>query len=87
MAIHSFPAIQPIAPTMPLRKALAFTAGLGLSMLSYPVNAAPSSGADTVQGLYEALLSTIKNSRTLGQSGRFAQLEPVVRLSFPPGLS
>ena len=83
MAIHSFPAIQPIAPTMPLRKALAFAAGLGLSTLSYPVNAAPSSDAETVQGLYEALLSTIENSRTLGQGRRFAQLEP----DFPPGLS
>jgi adenylate cyclase len=37
-------------------------------MLSYPVHAAPASGGDTVQGLYDALLSTMKNGRTLGQS-------------------
>jgi phospholipid transport system substrate-binding protein len=40
------------------------------------------SGSDTVQGLYDALLSTMKNGRTLGQSGRFTQLEPVIRRTF-----
>jgi phospholipid transport system substrate-binding protein len=35
-----------------------------------------------VQGLYDALLSTMKNGRILGQSGRFTQLEPVIRRSF-----
>ena len=63
-------------------KAVAFAAGLGLSMLSHPLHAAPASGGDTVQGLYDALLSTMKNGRILGQSGRFAQLEPVIRRSF-----
>ena len=83
-----FPAIfhqtfgQPIVPRMPLRKAVAFAAGLGLSMLSYPVHAAPASGGDAVQGLYDALLSTMKNGRILGQSGRFTQLDPVIRRTF-----
>jgi len=63
-------------------KAVAFAAGLGLSMLSHPLHAAPASGGDTVQGLYDALLSTMKNGRILGQSGRFRQLEPVIRRSF-----
>jgi len=63
-------------------KAVAFAAGLGLSMLSHPLHAAPASGGDTVQGLYDALLSTMKNGRILGQSGRFTQLEPVIRRSF-----
>jgi phospholipid transport system substrate-binding protein len=67
---------------MPLCKAVAFAAGLGLSMLSYPVHAAATSGGDTVQGLYDALLGTMKNGRILGQSGRFTQLEPVIRRSF-----
>jgi phospholipid transport system substrate-binding protein len=66
----------------PLWKAVAFATGLGLSMLSYPVHAAPASGGDTVQGLYDALLNTMKNGRTLGHSGRFAQLDPVIRRSF-----
>src|SRR6201994_4429389 len=68
--------------TRSLCQAVAFTAGLGLSMLSYPVNAASTSGGDTVQGLYDALLSTMKNARTLGQSGRFTQLAPVIRRTF-----
>ena len=62
---------RPTVPKMPVCKAVAFAAGLGLSMLSYPVHAAPSSSGDTVQGLYDALLGTMKNGRTLGQSGRF----------------
>jgi len=63
-------------------KAAALVSGIGLGMLSYPVHAAPSSGGDTVKGLYEVLLNTMKNGRILGQSGRFAQLDPVIRRSF-----
>jgi phospholipid transport system substrate-binding protein len=70
--------IRSFVPKMPLCKAVAFAAGLGLSMLSYPVQAATTSG-DTAQGLYDALLSTMKNG---GQSSRFTQLEPVIRRSF-----
>src|SRR5271165_377817 len=73
---------QSIVTKMLLWKAVAFVAGLGLSTLAYPVHAAPASGGDTVQGLYDALLSTMKNGRTLGQSGRFTQLAPVIRRSF-----
>ncbi len=88
MAIRCIPVIfrqtigQSITVKMPLSKAVAFAAGLGLSVLSYPVCAAPATGGDTVQGLYDALLNTMKNGRTLGQSGRFTQLEPVIRRSF-----
>ena len=35
-----------------------------------------------MQGLYDVLLSTMKSGRTLGQSGRFTQLEPVIRRTF-----
>jgi phospholipid transport system substrate-binding protein len=73
---------QPIVPKLPLWRAVAFAAGLGLSTLSYPVHAAPPGGGDTVQGLYDALLSTMKNGRILGQSGRFTQLDPIIRRSF-----
>jgi phospholipid transport system substrate-binding protein len=65
-----------------LWKAAALAAGLGLAMLSYPVHAASTSGGDTVQGLYDVLLGTMKSGRTLGQSGRFTQLEPVIRRTF-----
>jgi phospholipid transport system substrate-binding protein len=61
---------------------VAFAAGLGLAVLSCPVHAVPASSGDTVQGLYDALLGTMKNGRILGQSGRFTQLEPVIRRSF-----
>jgi phospholipid transport system substrate-binding protein len=73
---------QPIVPKKPVLKAAAFAVGLGLSMLSYSVQAAPSSGGAIVQGLYDALVDTMKNGRILGQSGRFTQLEPVIRRSF-----
>jgi phospholipid transport system substrate-binding protein len=55
---------------------------LGLAALPCPVHAASAGGGATVQGLYDALLSTMKNGRILGQSGRFTQLEPVIRRSF-----
>jgi hypothetical protein len=62
MAIRSFLEIQPIVLKIRFCKAVAFAAGLGLSMLSCPVHAAPSSGGDTVQGLYDALLNTIRTA-------------------------
>jgi phospholipid transport system substrate-binding protein len=55
---------------------------MALAILPLPTFAAPASGSETVQGLYDTLLSTMKNGRTLGQSGRFVQVEPVVRRSF-----
>ena len=73
---------KPIVSKTPVWKVMALGAGIGLAMLSYSVHAAPASGGDTVQGLYDALLSTMKNGRTLGQSGRFTQLEPVIRRTF-----
>jgi phospholipid transport system substrate-binding protein len=66
----------------PIVKAAALAAGLGIGFVSCPVLAAPASGVETVQGLYDALLNTMKNARTLGQSGRFTQLAPVIRRSF-----
>jgi len=65
-----------------LCKALAFAVGLGLSPFFCTAHAAPASGGDTVRGLYDVLLNTMKNGRTLGQSGRFAKLDPVIRRSF-----
>ena len=73
---------KPIVSKTTVWKAVALSAGIGLAMLSYPIHAASTSGSDTVQGLCDALLSTMKNGRTLGQSGRFTQLEPVIRRTF-----
>src|SRR6266481_2909651 len=66
----------------PVWRAAGLAALLGLGLISNPVQSAPASGGDTVQRLYDALLSTMKNGRTLGQSGRFTQLEPVIRRTF-----
>jgi phospholipid transport system substrate-binding protein len=71
-----------IVRATPVGKAVAVAAGLTLSLLSHPVDAAPASGGDTVKGLYDVFLNTMKNARSLGQSGRFAQLDPVIRRSF-----
>jgi phospholipid transport system substrate-binding protein len=73
---------RPMVVRAPIWRTLAFAAGLGLGTLSCAVHAAPAGGGDTVRGLYDALLNTMKNGRTLGQSGRFAKLDPVIRRSF-----
>ena len=73
---------KPILSKTLVWKAATLAAVFGLAMVSYPAHAAPVSGGDTVQRLYDALLSTMKNGRTLGQSGRFKQLEPVIRRTF-----
>jgi phospholipid transport system substrate-binding protein len=73
---------KPMPPKTTVWKAAALAAGFGLAMLSYAAHAAPASGGDTVRSLYDALLGTMKNGRTLGQSGRFTQLEPVIRRTF-----
>src|SRR6267143_3843284 len=71
-----------IVSKTPVWKAATLAVVLGLAMVPYPARAAPEGGGDTVQGLYDALLSTMKNGRTLGQSGRFTRLEPVIRRTF-----
>jgi phospholipid transport system substrate-binding protein len=63
-------------------RAPALAVGLVLGVLSSPTQAASPSGGNTVQGLYDALLSTMKAGPILGQSGRFTQLEPVILRSF-----
>jgi phospholipid transport system substrate-binding protein len=73
---------KPIVSKTSVWKSAPLAAVLGLATFSYPAHAAPASGGDIVQGLYDALLSTMKNGRTLGQSERFTQLEPVIRRTF-----
>src|SRR6201987_4291233 len=71
-----------IVPKASARMALCLAAMLAAAALANPAHAAPATGGDTVQGLYDALLGTMKNGRILGQSGRFTQLEPVIRRTF-----
>jgi phospholipid transport system substrate-binding protein len=59
-------------------------AALGLALLvsvgTFPVAAAalPANPQDTVRSFYDTLLTTMKDGLTLGQSGRYARLAPVV---------
>jgi phospholipid transport system substrate-binding protein len=73
---------NPSVSKTPVWKAGKLAAVLSLAILPYAAHAAPASGGDTVQSLYDALLNTMKSGRTLGQSGRFTQLEPVIRKTF-----
>src|SRR5260370_11469469 len=73
---------EPFVLKTPARKALGLGALLVLAILSCRADAMPANGGNTVQGFYDALLNTMRNGRTLGQSGRFTQLEPVIRRTF-----
>src|SRR6516162_2074694 len=73
---------KPPLSTMRARRAAGLAVVMALAVLPQPTFAAPASGSDAVKGLYDTLLSTMKNGRSLGQSGRFVQLEPVVRRTF-----
>jgi phospholipid transport system substrate-binding protein len=44
--------------------------------------ALPQGPQDSVRSFYQVLLTTMKNARTLGQSGRYARLAPVVNSAF-----
>jgi phospholipid transport system substrate-binding protein len=66
----------------PASKAVGLSMLLALLTPSYRADAMPADGGNTVQGFYDALLSTMKNGRALGQNGRFAQLDPIVRRTF-----
>ncbi len=72
-----------IVSSLRARKAAAgFAVMLALGGVAHPTFAAQPSGSTAVQGLYDALLSAMKNGHTLGESGRFVQLEPVIRRTF-----
>ena len=71
---------NPNAPSLRTGK----IAGLGLALLLAVAISAQSSAApsinpqDRVHGFYDTLLTTMKDGRTLGQSGRYARLAPVI---------
>ena len=63
---------------------------LGVSLVLWlgspvaPLHAAAvnAAGADTVRGLYDALLANMRSGPVLGARGRFASIEPVVQDRF-----
>jgi phospholipid transport system substrate-binding protein len=73
---------KPIVWRTSARRAAGIAVMLTLAILPNRVFASPPSGGDTVRGLYDALLGTMKNGRTLGRGGRFAQLQPVILKTF-----
>lgn len=64
------------------RKALWFAAIVAAAGVTGPGSALAGGAGDTVQSLYASLLGTMRSGSALGESGRFAQLEPVIRSSF-----
>jgi phospholipid transport system substrate-binding protein len=73
---------KPIVWGTSARRAAGIAVMLTATILPNPVFASPPSGGDTVRGLFDALLGTMKNGRTLGCSGRFARLQPVILKTF-----
>ena len=55
---------------------------LALGLAPGSAVALPAGGGDAVRGFYDTLMSTMKDGPALGQSGRYAKLEPVVRNTF-----
>jgi phospholipid transport system substrate-binding protein len=70
----------------PARRLSTHAAGIALAMAlaaaPRPGLAAPEGGGAIVQTLYRTLLATMKNGGSLGVSGRYAQLAPVIRQIF-----
>jgi phospholipid transport system substrate-binding protein len=59
---------------------------LATSISAVAAAALPVNPQDSVRGFYEALLTTMKDGRTLGQSGRYARLTPVIGRVFDVSL-
>ncbi len=63
-------------------KVMSLALCIGMAILPQRAGAAPISGADTVRGFYDTLLSTMRSGPELGASGRYAKLAPVVERVF-----
>jgi len=57
-------------------------ASLALAIFTGSAAALAADPEDSVRNLYETLLRTIKEGRILGESGRFARIEPVIHRLF-----
>jgi len=62
--------------------ALWLTLSLALGISAVSAAALPGNPQDTARSFYDTLLATMKDGRTLGQSGRYARLAPVVSRVF-----
>lgn len=59
-----------------------FAASLALAILTGQAAALAPDPEDSVRSLYDTLLGTMKQGRILGESGRFARIEPVIHRLF-----
>ena len=64
------------------KKAAGLAVMLTLAAWSQPGSASVGGAGEIVQGLYNNLLVTMRNGSTLGESGRYAELAPVIRRTF-----
>ena len=78
------PLIGQKAPPAWVRKLVTMfvAASLALSIFARPALVLAADPEDSVRNLYDALLSTMKEGRVLGESGRYARLEPVIHRLF-----
>ena len=58
---------------------------LSLGISAERAGALAADAQDNVRSFYGTLLTTMKDGRTLGQSGRYARLAPVVAVGFTAG--
>ena len=62
--------------------AAALAAGFTSLVLTGPAPALAAGPEDSVNTLHDTLISTMKNGRTLGELGRYAKIQPVIRQLF-----
>ena len=65
-----------------LRFASAAAATLIFLSLAFPASVLAAGPEDSVNAFHETLISTMKDGRTLSESGRYARIEPVVHRLF-----
>ena len=65
-----------------LRIASAAAATLIFLSLAFPASVLAAGPEDSVNAFHETLISTMKDGRTLSESGRYARIEPVVHRVF-----
>ena len=66
----------------PARKIVPLLVAISLVIFAGRATALAAGPEDSVHSFYEALLGTMKQGRTLGESGRYARIEPVIRRLF-----
>jgi phospholipid transport system substrate-binding protein len=61
---------------------LALTAAFALGLVIAPSRAEPGTAQAVIQSFYDVLLSTMKDSKELGFSGRYQRLKPAIETAY-----